>query len=70
MINRLEIDQVPMEFKKAMNQLSQINRRAGDNVELDCTFNGRPKPKIVWFKGKSLLDLSQSTFLLENNNAR
>lgn len=66
----LKIDQVPLEFKRPMNQISQINRRAGDRVELDCTFNGRPTPKILWLKGKSLLDMSQSTFLLENNNAR
>lgn len=53
-----------------MDSVVNINRRAGDPIELDCSFNGRPKPKILWMKGKSLLNISELTFLFENNKTR
>ena len=53
-----------------MDSVTQINRRSGDPVELDCSFNGRPKPKILWMKGKSLINMSQVTLLYEKNKTR
>ncbi len=57
-------------FKNIFQQVSRLDRKAGDYVKLDCTFNGRPKPKLVWMKGKLLFNSSDSTLQFEDNNAR
>ncbi len=64
------IDSVPLEFKRLSDKVSRINRKAGDSIELDCIFNGRPKPKIIWLRGKLHINISQTTFQFENDKGR
>ncbi|CAF0830837.1 unnamed protein product [Adineta steineri] len=57
-----------LEFKNNLQLISRLDRKAGDNVELDCQFNGRPKPKLVWLKGKLPLKNDDSTLQFGDNN--
>lgn len=49
---------------------SRLNKKSGEDVEFDCRFNGRPKPKISWFKGKIPLDNSNNALQFGKDNER
>ncbi|CAF3375104.1 unnamed protein product [Rotaria socialis] len=59
---------LPLQFKNYLQTVSHLNRKSGDNVEFDCKFDGRPKPKVSWFKGKVHLNNQDSTLKLADNN--
>ncbi|CAF4523047.1 unnamed protein product [Rotaria sp. Silwood1] len=61
-------DPAPLQFKNNLQTVSQLDRKLGDNVEFDCKFNGRPKPKIIWLKGILPLDVHDSTLQFGDNN--
>ncbi len=50
--------------------ISRLDRKSGDNIELDCKFTGRPKPKLVWYKGKLPLQNNDTTLQFRDNNGR
>ncbi len=64
------VDPVPLEFTNNLQTVSRLDRKAGSNVELDCKFNGRPKPKLIWLKGKLPLKNDDSTLQFGDNNER
>ncbi len=59
-----------MQFKNNLETVSRLDRRTGDNIEFDCKYNGRPKPKLVWFKGKLPLTNNDSALQFKDNNER
>jgi len=50
--------------------MARIDRKAGTDVEFDCSYDGRPNPKIIWLKGTTPLIIDDSTLQLRNNNGR
>jgi hypothetical protein len=64
------IDPIPLQFENYLQPVSRLDRKAGDNVQFDCKFTGRPKPTLVWFKGKLPLSNSDSTLQFNDNNGR
>jgi hypothetical protein len=64
------IDPVLLQFKNNLPLMARIERKAGTNVEFDCSYNGRPKPKIIWLKGTIPLIIDDSTLQLRDNNGR
>ncbi len=66
----LYLDPVPLQFKTNLPSVSRIDRKAGTNVDLDCSYNGRPQPKVVWLKEKLPLVTDDSTLQFRDNNGR
>ncbi|CAF4341318.1 unnamed protein product, partial [Rotaria sp. Silwood2] len=61
-------DSIPLKFKNNLQTVSKLDRKPGDNVEFDCKFNGRPKPKILWLKGNLPLVNHDWTLQFGDNN--
>lgn len=66
----LILDPIPLQFQTNLQNVTRLNQRSGDNIEFDCKFNGRPAPKILWFKGKLPLNNQDSTLKFGKNNER
>jgi hypothetical protein len=66
----LFIDPAPLKFENNLQLLTRLDLKAGDDVEFDCKYNGRPKPKVVWFKGTLPLNSELSTLQFGDNNER
>ena len=64
------LDPVKLQFKNNLPSTARIDRKAGTNVEFDCSYNGRPQPKILWLKGKAPLAADDSTLQFRDNNGR
>ena len=64
------LDPVPLKFKKNLTAVVEIERKAGTDVEFDCTYEGRPQPKITWIRGKLPWIPDDSTVKLRENNGR
>lgn len=62
------VDPVPLRFKSNLPAVSRLDRKAGENVQFDCTFTGRPKPKLIWLKGKLPLKNDDSTMEFNDYN--
>ncbi|CAF1068038.1 unnamed protein product [Adineta steineri] len=61
-------DPVQLQFKTNLPAVSKIDRKSGTNVDFDCSYDGRPQPKIVWWKGKVPLISDDSTLQFRDNN--
>ncbi|CAF0895692.1 unnamed protein product [Adineta ricciae] len=61
-------DPIPLQFRNNLSSVSKIDGKTGINVDFDCTYNGRPQPKVVWLKGKLPLISDDSTLQLRENN--
>ena len=66
----LSLDPVRLQFKNNIPAVARIDRKAGTNVEFDCSYNGRPQPKVVWLKGKLPLINDDATLQYRDNNGR
>lgn len=64
------LDPVPLRFKNNLLSVIRIDRKAGANVDFDCSHIGRPQPKVTWFKGKALWTMDDSTLQIRENNGR
>ena len=64
------LDPVSLQFQKNLPAVSRIDRKSSTNVEFDCLYNGRPRPKITWYRGKAPLPVDDATFQLRDNNGR
>ncbi len=64
------VDPIPLQFKNNLPSVIRINQKASTDVEFDCSYNGRPQPKITWLKGKLPLTFNDSTFQFRENNGR
>lgn len=58
-----------LQFTNNLQTVSVLDRKEGDNLIFDCKFKGRPKPKIIWFKGKLFLN-NDSAFQFGNDMER
>lgn len=61
---------VPLEFKSKLPSVVHIDEKPYTNITLDCSYNGRPMPKMSWFKGKLSLASNDTTLQLRDNNGR
>ncbi|CAF1023509.1 unnamed protein product [Adineta ricciae] len=61
-------DPEQLQFKTNLPTVLRLDRKSGENVEFDCKFDGRPKPKLVWLKGKTPLKNDDSTLQFSDNN--
>ena len=61
---------IPLVFKTNLPDVSRLNKNANEDVKLDCTFDGLPRPKVVWLRGKLPLKYSESTYQLKDHNGR
>lgn len=60
---------VPLTFKdKQVLSVVKMERRTGENIVLDCSYNGRPKPKINWYRGKLALNVDGTTVKFDEEN--
>jgi hypothetical protein len=67
----LFLDPVTLTFKNNnLPTVTRLDRKAGANAEFDCSYNGRPKPKLVWFKGKLPWSSDDPTLQIRDNNGR
>ncbi|UJR28561.1 hypothetical protein I4U23_009794 [Adineta vaga] len=57
-----------LKFKTNLSSVIKIDRKTGIDVEFDCTYYGKPQPKIVWLKGNMPLISDNSTLQLRDNN--
>jgi hypothetical protein len=64
------LDPVPLQFKNNLPSVTRIDGKSGTNVEFDCSYDGRPEPKILWLKGKAPLNADDSTLQFRDNNGR
>lgn len=64
------LDPAPLQFKNARESVVRIHEKASTDVEFDCSYLGRPQPKVTWFKGKLPLGSGDTTLQFRNNNAR
>jgi hypothetical protein len=63
------IDPEVLEFINNLQPVSKLDRKEGYNLEFDCKFKGRPKPKLLWLKGKLPLN-NDATLKFGDNNDR
>ena len=64
------LDLVQLQFQTNLPSVSKLSRKAGDNILLDCLYEGRPKPKIQWLKGKLPLVRDDPTLQFGNDDQR
>jgi hypothetical protein len=66
----LSVDPVTLQFKNSLPSVARIDRKTGANAEFDCSYDGRPQPKIVWLRGKLPWSSDDPTLQLRDNNGR
>lgn len=64
------LDPVQLQFKNNLPSVVRINEKASTDIEFDCSYLGRPQPKVTWLKGKLPLVSGDSTLQFRNNNGR
>lgn len=64
------LDPVTLQFKNTLPAVNHIERKAGSNVDFDCIYVGRPRPRVTWYKGKLSWEMNDSTLQIRENNGR